>query len=169
MAFELSYRPNFPAAARILEQYGGSPAAFYERWEQALKPPSRDFTLLDILAMAAAYSPDPRKAPPENMLLPFDQHTCEPVADVWKLWKSFDPVEMVEREKHREALRSLKLLFIDCGSLDEYNLQFGHRILSKKLARHGIEHRYEEFPDSHMGTSYRYAVSLPLLSAAIAG
>jgi S-formylglutathione hydrolase FrmB len=168
MGFELCYKPNFPAAAKILEQYSGSIARFLTAYENAEKKPQREFALLDLIAMAAAYSPDAGKCAPENMLLPFNPHTCEPVDAVWKEWLKFDPVEMIEQEEYRDALHSLNLLFLDCGTLDEYNLQFGHRIFSARATKHAIAHRYEEFMDSHSNTSYRYAVSLPALSEVIA-
>ncbi|NTW11151.1 MAG: esterase family protein, partial [Chlorobiaceae bacterium] len=57
MGFELCYRPNFPAASRVLEEYGGSITAFIKNYERSLKKPSRDFALLDMVAMAASYSP----------------------------------------------------------------------------------------------------------------
>ncbi len=168
MGFELCYKPNFPAAARVLEQYCGSISAFFTNYERSLKKPSKDFALLDIVAMAASYSPDAGKSSPENMRLPFDPYTCEIVEDVWKEWLTFDPVSMIDQEIHQEALRSLELLYLDCGTADEYNLQFAHRIFSSKASFYAIEHRYEEFMDSHANTSYRYAVSLPLLSEAVA-
>jgi S-formylglutathione hydrolase FrmB len=168
MGFELCYRPNFPAAAKILEQYKGSIAGFLTAYENAQKKPQREFALLDLIAMAAAYSPDPAGIAPENILLPFNPHTCEAVDEVWKKWLEFDPVEMIEQKKYQDALRSLDLLFLDCGTLDEYNLQFGHRIFSARATRYGIVHRYEEFMDSHSNTSYRYGISLPALSGVIA-
>ncbi|MEI7824218.1 MAG: alpha/beta hydrolase-fold protein [Chlorobiaceae bacterium] len=169
MGFELCYKPNFPAAAKILEQYRGSIASFLTAYENAEKKPQKEFALLDLIAMAAAYSPDPSKSAPENMRLPFNFHTCEPIDAIWRKWLTFDPVEMIEEEEYRDALRSMKLVFLDCGTLDEYNLQFGHRIFAAKATRHAIAHRYEEFMDSHSNTSYRYSVSLPALSEVIAG
>ncbi|ACF43785.1 alpha/beta hydrolase [Pelodictyon phaeoclathratiforme] len=168
MCFELCYKPNFPAAAKILEHYQGSIANFLGAYENALKKPQKEFALLDLIAMAAAYSPDSGKVAPENMRLPFNPYTCEPISEIWNEWLSFDPVEMIEHEEYRDALRSLDLLFLDCGTLDEYNLQFGNRIFSAKAERYAIAHRYEEFMDSHSNTSYRFNVSLPALSAVIA-
>ncbi len=169
MGFELCYRHNFPTAAKVLEQYGGNITAFLEAYEKALKKPQKEFPLLDLLAMASAYSPDPAKCAPGNIRLPFNPHTCELIDEVWQEWLTFDPVEMIEDEQYQEALRSLDLLFLDCGTLDEYNLQFGHRIFSAKATAYAIPHCYEEFMDSHSNTSYRYAVSLPALSEVIAG
>ncbi|MGB7509735.1 MAG: alpha/beta hydrolase-fold protein [Pelodictyon phaeoclathratiforme] len=168
MCFELCYKPNFPAAAKILEHYQGSIANFLGAYENALKKPQKEFALLDLIAMAAAYSPDSGKVAPENMRLPFNPYTCEPISEIWNEWLSFDPVEMIEHEEYRDALRSLDLLFLDCGTLDEYNLQFGNRIFSAKAKRYAIAHRYEEFMDSHSNTSYRFNVSLPALSEVIA-
>jgi enterochelin esterase family protein len=168
MGFELCYRPNFPAAARTLERHGGSIASFFGNWESLDKKPRGEFALLDAMAMAAAYSPDPSKLPPENMHLPFDIRTCDLVPEVWERWLEFDPLVMIGQEHHREALGSLGALFLDCGSQDEYNLQFGLRKFSDRLTSAGIGHCCEEFPDTHADTSYRYRRSLPLLAASIA-
>lgn len=167
MDFELCYRPNFPNAARTLEKYGGSLSAFFMNWESLDKKPRGEFALLDMMAMAAAYSPEPSRPAPENMKLPFDTRTCRPIPEVWDLWRQFDPVVMIENEDYRDALGSLGMLFLDCGSQDEYNLQFGHRRFSDFAVKAGIAHRYEEFPDTHADTSYRYRRSLPLLASAI--
>ncbi|HWR00768.1 MAG TPA: alpha/beta hydrolase-fold protein [Chlorobaculum sp.] len=167
MDFELCYRPNFPNAARTLEKYGGSLSAFFMNWESLDKKPRGEFALLDMMAMAAAYSPEPSRPAPENMKLPFDTRTCRPIPEVWDLWRQFDPVVMIENEDYRDALGSLGMLFLDCGSQDEYNLQFGHRRFSDLAVKAGIAHRYEEFPDTHADTSYRYRRSLPLLASAI--
>jgi len=168
MDFELCYRPNFPVAARILEKYDGNVATFFTRWESLDKKPRGEFALLDLMAMAACYSPDASMPPPGNMRLPFEPRTCQLVPEVWAQWKGFDPLTMLEEAKCQEALGSLRMLFLDCGSQDEYNLQFGHRRFSARATELGIAHRYEEFPDTHADTSYRYRVSLPLLAEAIA-
>ncbi|WP_233570375.1 MULTISPECIES: alpha/beta hydrolase [Prosthecochloris] len=167
MNFELSYRSSFPAAARILEKYNGSLSAFFTAWQQADKKPSSEFPLIDMMAMAACYSPDPSQTPPENMRLPFSPETCDLVEDVWQEWLGFDPLTMIEEEHYAEALRNLRLLYLDCGSFDEYHLQFGHRKFSARARELDIPHRYEEFPDTHGDTSYRYSVSLPLLAGVV--
>lgn len=167
MHFELCYKPNFPHAARLLERYGGSISAFLSAYESALKKPRNEFALLDIIAMSAAYSPIDDKPAPENMALPFNPFTCDIIEEVWKKWLSFDPLKMLEHDRYRDALHALNLLYLDCGNLDEYNLQFGHRLFSAKAKAFGIAHSYEEFPDSHSNTAYRYAVSLPEISKAI--
>jgi S-formylglutathione hydrolase FrmB len=97
--------------------------------------------------------------------LPFDWETGEVRQSVWERWLEHDPVRMVER--HADALRSLKLLFIDCGSRDQFHLHHGARILTARLRELGVEHEYEEFDDNHSDIQYRYDVSLPKLVKAL--
>ena len=72
-------------------------------------------------------------------------------------------------ERHREALVSLRLLYLDCGTNDEFHLHHGLRQLHGRLEALEIAHRAEWFEDGHMGVQYRYETSLPLLIAALAG
>src|SRR5262249_31942038 len=118
---------------------------------------------LNILAMAACYSPDP--AAPLGIALPVDPYTCERVSEVWARWLAWDPIENVGR--YADNLRRLRLVYGDCGTTDEFNLQFGARIFTRRLADRGIPHEYEEFDDDHRGIQYRYDVSLPKLVAAL--
>jgi hypothetical protein len=64
-------------------------------------------------------------------------------------------------------LKSLRGIYIDCGWRDQYHIHFGSRILSKRLAEAGVDHRYEEFDDDHSDIDYRMDVSLPFLSKAL--
>ena len=90
--------------------------------------------------------------------------TCERLPDVWERWQANYPVKMVEDRRIQEALRSLKLLYLDCGSRDQYQLHLGARLLARKLKQLGILHEYEEFDDDHTNIVYRYNVSLPKLA-----
>ena len=54
-----------------------------------------DMTALDVVAMAACYSPQPELSP-FPFRLPFDLETCERLPDVWARWQAHDPVRMVE-------------------------------------------------------------------------
>ena len=47
------------------------------------------------------------------------------------------------------------------------SLHYGARLLSKRLAQHGIAHRYEEFDDNHSSIDYRMDTSLPFLYRAL--
>ena len=97
--------------------------------------------------------------------LPFDLKTGETLPEVWNRWLAWDPVRMVEN--HRENLKKLKLIFIDCGTRDEFNLHWGSRMLHSKLEKMNIKHFYEEFDDGHMSISYRYNISFPKIFSAL--
>jgi S-formylglutathione hydrolase FrmB len=163
MAFELCYQFDFPKFIKAIEKAGG-----LERWwadfESKVKKEHSDIEALDVLAMAAAYSPNPA-ATLFPIDFPFDLHTCELKPDVWARWLEFDPVRLVDR--FADNLKRLRLLFIDCGTRDEFNLQYGARILVRKLKALGVPHDYQEFDDGHMEIQYRYDVSLPKLAKAL--
>lgn len=164
MYFEYGYRPDVPKAAETIRRHGGT-AGFLRAFDAAVRKSSEMFNALNIVAMAACYSPNPRA--PLGFDLPFDVATGRFDERVWARWLAHDPVVMVER--HAAALRSLKLLFIDCGTRDEWNLQIGARLFVEALRRRGIRHRHEEFDDGHRDIGYRYDVSLPRLTRALSG
>jgi S-formylglutathione hydrolase FrmB len=115
------------------------------------------------LCMAATYDPDPRA--PNGFRLPFNLETGEVLPERWRAWLRHDPVRLVNR--YRAALRSLRGIYIDCGSCDQYHIHYGARILSKRLRSARIAHRYEEFDDNHSDIDYRLDVSLPFLTRAL--
>src|SRR5262249_12989860 len=131
--------------------------------EAAAKPADSDIKLLMILAMAASYDPDP--AAYLGIRLPLDIETGERFDERWANWLAWDPVNLVDR--FGENLRTLKALYIDCGTDDQFNLVFGARQLHRKLERRSIAHRYEEFPDNHSSVDYRMDESLPFLARAL--
>jgi enterochelin esterase family protein len=162
--FELCYRADIPAAVAALARYDHSAARFLEGFPQA--PPERGrhwFTLVNLLAMASCYSPNP--AVPTGFDLPFDGYSAELRADVWTRWLAHDPVELAAA--HAAALRSLRLYFLDCGRWDEHHLQYGARIYAQRLRALGVAHTYEEFEGGHLHVAHRYDVSLRALSAAL--
>ena len=164
MGFSFCYAPDFArCAARFAA--AGSLEAWVERFERTEKKKSEDFAAINTLGMAAAYSPDPDK--PYGIGLPFDLETCELDPDIWRRWKEHDPVEMVRTASCAGGLRDLRLLFLDCGSQDQFQLHLGLRLFRKRLDELGIAHEAEEFADDHSSVSYRYDVSVPKLAAAL--
>ena len=162
--FELCYIPDFSDALDRYREYGG-PARFLDRfWTDENRHRKKWMRGLNILGMAAHYSPNP-ESPHLGIDFPIDLDTGEMRWDVWHKWQAWDPVQMLDT--HADALRKLALVYIDCGSRDEFNLHWGARSLSKKLGKLGIAHRYEEFDDGHMSISYRYDVSVPALVKAL--
>jgi enterochelin esterase family protein len=160
--FEYCYLPDFPKAIDGLRKHGGV-EGFMRAFEKAPRKKHDLVGVLNIIAMAACYGPRPRA--PLGFDLPFDLDTGRLDERVWDRWLRLDPVRMIPQ--HAAALRKLRLLFIDVGTRDEYNLHHGARILRRTLRRHGIRHVYEEFDDGHMDISYRYDASLARMSRAL--
>lgn len=161
-AFEVSLRPFFTACAIAYEQAGGV-TSFCERVTRD-GPSGRDYDPLFFVAAAAAYAPEP-SAPPPHAALPFDPRTAEPLPDVWERWLAQDPVRRVDAAA--DALRSMRLVFLDAGNVDEYGLQFAARQLADAMRRVGAPVEHQEFEGGHRGTSWRYDASLPLLIDAL--
>jgi enterochelin esterase-like enzyme len=161
MAFDLVYRTDFPKVLMHLAASGGSVDAFINGLADKHKISGDDMHTLMILAMAATYDPAPGE--PHGVRLPVDLQTCELDESLWANWLAWDPLELVERRDVQESLASLKGLFIDCGTKDQYALLYGARRLHLYLEELGIMHEYQEFPDNHSGIDYRMDVSLPFL------
>lgn len=163
-AFEYCYIPDFPKALEAFRDAGGPKRWLDHFWNKPNRHQQKDSPPLNVLAMAAHYSPNP-KSKQLSVDLPFDLKTGEMLQDVWNRWLSWDPVRMVE--KYGKNLKKLKLVYIDCGTRDEFNLQWGARILHYKLEKMNVKHFYEEFDDGHMNISYRYDISLPKIYSAL--
>ena len=160
--FDYCYRVDVPRTCTVIQGAGGA-RAFLERRESSRQKSHDDLLALNILAMAACYSPDPGAE--LGVALPFDLATGEFRDDVWRRWLAFDPLQRLPACE--AALKSLALLYLDCGGRDEFHLHHGARIFVRELERRGIAHTYEEFDDGHMNVSYRYDVSLPLVARAL--
>lgn len=165
MAFELCYKVDFGPALRGLRNAAGV-EPWLAKFRAGRRKRASDIHVLNILAMSATYSPNVG-APPAYCDLPFDLRTGALDANVWKRWLAFDPVRLVD--PHAENLKRLRLLYIDCGTEDEFYLDLGARQLVERLRWLGIPHEHEEFEDGHMNIQYRYDVSLAKLTAALAG
>lgn len=163
MGFEWVYRPDFPRTAAILSALGGDPYRFLKNFWKKKSPGSPDYSTLMTLAMAASY--DPGDSAETAIQLPFDLHTCELDKAHWERWLQHDPLHLVE--KYASQLASLKLLYIDVGNRDQYNIQYGTRVFIRHLEKLGIEHHYEEFDGTHSGMDWRLDTSLPMLTKAL--
>ena len=163
IGFEWVYRPEFPRAAAVLSELDGDPYRFLKNFWNKKSPGSPDYSTLLTLAMAASY--DPGDTPESAIRLPFDLHTCE-LDDVrWSQWLRHDPLNLLEL--HVQQLTSLKVLYIDVGNRDQYNIQYGTRAFIRRLEKLGVGHHYEEFDGTHSGMDWRLDNSLPMLAKAL--
>jgi S-formylglutathione hydrolase FrmB len=163
MGFDLLMATDFAHTLRRINKHGGTIKSFIEAFEATPKPAGDDMHALMILADAATYDPDPDAY--LGIRLPVDMHTCELIEDRWSQWMSWDPLTVVE--SRGKDLAKLKALYIDCGDIDQYNLVYGARRMTRRLAELGVAHRYEEFPDDHSSVDYRLDISLPYLVSAL--
>ena len=161
--FEFCYRADIPHVVAALSQYHQSPKEFLREFPHPRAQRGRGwFTIVNMLAMASCYSPNPTAE--IGFDLPFDLETGEIVDSVWQRWLQHDPVTLADR--HADALRSLRTYYIDCGKWDEHHLQLGNRIYCRELDRLGVAHTYEEFEGGHSNTAHRYERSLRIFSDA---
>ena len=145
--YEYCYIAEFPQAVRALRPWGGDIGAWWDdfRSRPALSRPE-DAVLLSTLGVAACFSADKDGTP----LLPFD------------------PVRMVPA--HAEAVRSLRAVWIDAGSRDEYYLDVGAQAFHRAIRDAGLTEdsiHFELFEAGHMGIDYRYPLALDWLARRI--
>lgn len=161
--FELCIAPHFFDCLRGLVAHDGDPARFLEAFLARPDLSGGGHDVINVLAMAACYSPNPDA--PLGFDLPFDLRTGARIEAVWKRWLEYDPLHAVEH--HVDALKRLELLHLECGVMDEYNLQFGLRALVDRLRELGVPHDHEEHPGSHRQIDHRYQAVFPKLIAAL--
>jgi S-formylglutathione hydrolase FrmB len=161
--FRYAHPPAFPIVQRTLEKHGFDIPAFVDGFERKHKRTADEYTTMEMLGYAAAYSP--RSPLPFDIDLPFDRRNGELLDDVFSRWLEFDPAERVT-SRHSQLAR-LRLRYLDCGRRDEYRLDIGARVVAERMREGGLEVRHEEFDDDHRNLNYRYEVSLPALAAVL--
>ena len=162
--FDLCYRMDFGKCLDGLARFGGA-RKFLRAFPHPHPRPHRTawFDVIATLAMASCYSPN--RTSPIGFDLPFDETTGELDEAVWARWLAQDPVHLVGR--HADALRQMRLLYLDCGIRDEFFIHYGARMFARRLEELGIDHVHEEFDDGHRNVQYRYDRSFALISQAL--
>ena len=110
-----------------------------------------------------------KNEPDGTVELPFDPHTGVLRPRVWQRWLDWDPVRMVPR--YATELRSLRAIWIDAGTRDEWFLDVGAQAFRAALREAGVPDEvihFELFEAGHMGIDYRYPLSLAWLCQRIA-
>ncbi len=161
--FELSVIPDIPKTVRTLRRHGGI-EGFLRYFDATEAKRPDDITAIMMLALGACYSPDPtRPLGHRAALRPRDRRD--------RLGESGGAGRRGIRSRWSRrtpsALRALSLLFIDAGTRDEWSLDLGARVLTRRLAALSVRFEHQEFDDGHRSINYRYDVSLPKLAAAL--
>jgi S-formylglutathione hydrolase FrmB len=164
--YELCYVPDFGKCVRHLRDYDGD---IWRWWADFRSRTSftkeADMDLLMVLGVAACFSADPDG----TVELPFDPRTGVLRRQVWQRWLDWDPVRMVPR--YADRLRSLRAIWIDAGTRDEWFLDVGAEAFRAALREAGVPDEvihFELFDASHMAIDYRYPLSLAWLCQRIA-
>ena len=164
--YELCYIHDFGPAVRALRDYDADIMAW---WDDFRSRPSftkdGDGTLLGLLGCAAAFSARDDGTP----VLPFDLRTGMIRPDEWQRWLDWDPVRMAA--KYADALRSMRAIWIDAGTRDDYFLDLGATAFRDELAKIGVADDrvyFELFPATHAAIDYRYPMSLAWLAQRLA-
>jgi S-formylglutathione hydrolase FrmB len=155
--FELCYLPGFAKSARALrDEYGGSFSRFLEDHDRrpAFSKPS-DFNLLSDWSMSSCYSADEDG----TVQLPYAAETGELRPDIWARWLEKDPVRMARTR--RDALKSMRAIYIDSGKKDEWFLDLGAEAFHREARAAGAkEIFFELFDATHMQIEYRYPIAV---------
>ncbi|MDQ7908657.1 alpha/beta hydrolase-fold protein [Phytohabitans sp. ZYX-F-186] len=164
--YEYCYLGEFAKSARALREYDGD----IQRWWDDFRSRTAftkeaDQTLLMILGCTACFSARDDGTPE----LPFDPRTGQLRPEVWERWLAWDPVRMVDR--YADALRSLRAVWIDAGTRDEWFLDLGAAAFRDGLARIGLpgeKVHFAHFEAGHGAIDYRYPMSLAWLAHRLA-
>ena len=163
--FEVCYLPMFRASVRLLrDRYEGS---FDRFWADFRSRPAfskeGDDHLLNDWCMSACYSADDDG----TVHLPYDPATGKLSPDVWARWLRWDPVRMVPA--HAETLRSMRAIYIDGGTRDEWYLDLGAEAFRRALTDVGVtDVFFELFDAGHGAIEYRYPLALKYLAERLA-
>jgi hypothetical protein len=102
--------------------------------------------------------------------MPFDDLGAV-VPEVWARWLNRDPVLMAGKPRYAEALRSMKAIWVDAGTRDEYYLDNGAIAFHRALANAGVKDdviHFELFDGKHGAIEYRYPLALAWLAERLA-
>ena len=159
--YELCYLPGFGQCARLLRAYNGD---IWRWWDDFRSRPAftkdADMHLLAMLGVSACFS----ARQDGTVDLPFEPRTGMLRPEVWQQWLDWDPVRMAPR--YAGALRSLRAVWIDAGTRDDYYLDLGAAAFRNCLREAGVADEvvsFELFDATHRGIDYRYPLSLAWL------
>jgi S-formylglutathione hydrolase FrmB len=159
--YEYVYLPEIPDAVRYLRDYDGDVWRWWADFNSRVAFTKKaDMALLGLLGVAACFSADADGGPE----LPFDTRTGVLRPEVWQRWLDWDPVRMVPR--YADALRSLRAIWIDSGTADDYYLDVGAGAFRAGLRDAGVADevvRFELFEGTHAAIDYRYPLALAWL------
>jgi len=165
--YELLYLPEFGKAVRSLRDYDGDIWRWWADFTSRVSfTKEADHGLLMLLGVSACFS----ARPDGGVEIPFDPRTGVLRPEVWQRWLEWDPVRMIPR--YADQLRSLRGIWIDAGTRDQWFLDIGAEAVHAALLEAGVPAgliQFELFEASHTAIEYRYPLSLAWLCHRISG
>ena len=68
---------------------------------------------------------------------------------------------------HADALRSMRAIWLDAGTRDEWYLDLGARAFADELNALGVHYRFELFDAGHSAIEYRYPMAIAFLATVL--
>ncbi|HWS33580.1 MAG TPA: alpha/beta hydrolase-fold protein [Actinoplanes sp.] len=160
--YEYCYLAEFGKAARALREYDHDIQAFWKDFQSRVAfTKESDMILTLVLGCTAAFSADPDGTP----RLPFDPRSGQIRPELWQRWLDWDPIRMIDR--YADEMRSLRAVWIDAGTSDEWFLDLGAEAFKDGLLRVGVPDEkiaFELFPGKHGGMDHRYPLAVAWLA-----
>ncbi len=147
--FEASLLGDLYQALPLWERYQSGLRALEELRSGKLTKHRNWHSLLNAFGMAACYSPQGEHG---DFQFPLSK-TGEKIDDIWKQWLQKDPLHFLPQRIAN--LKKLSAIYLDVGTKDNFNLQYGSRQISQIFKSHSIEHDYVEFDGTHFDISDR--------------
>jgi hypothetical protein len=164
--YEHCYLGEFAKCARHLRDYDGDVFRWWDDFRSRVAfTKEGDMSLTMILGCSAAFSPADDGTP----VLPFDPRSGALRRDQWARWLDWDPVLMIDR--YADEVRSLRAVWLDAGTSDEWFLDLGATAFRDGLLRIGLPSdrlSFELFEGTHAAVDYRYPLALAWLANRLA-
>ena len=166
--YELCYIPEFGDCVRALRDYDGDVARWWDDFRSRVA-----FTKKADELPCSASTAWPRAFPPRQT-----EHRCcrSTRAPAWSASRcgsaGWTGIRCRMVPGARDALRSLRGIWIDAGKADDYYLDIGAEAFRAALAEAGVPDeviRFELFDGTHSSIDYRYPLALAWLCERIAG
>lgn len=149
--FEASLLPDLYQALPFWEKYQTSGLRALEELRNGRLMKNRNWhSLLNAFGMCACYS---AKGEHGDFNYPLDSKTGMKIPSVWSEILEKDPLHFLE--KRVSNLKKLTAIYLDVGTKDNFNLQYGTRQISSLLKSHQISHDYVEFDGNHFDIGER--------------
>jgi S-formylglutathione hydrolase len=110
---------------------------------------SQQFAVKMAIAECAAFTPNPDN-PPFYADFPWERDASNKIVRSEEVWDRFMEQDILTQlEANAEALLSMRAIYIDCGTSDDFSFLTDLRRVGDELQRLGVPHQYREFSGDH--------------------